>query len=111
MIPSLLLSTLILPLVSAAPSGPQPCSNILKPSIPGATILSLTSTTRTNASASTITRLQVCDVHITLTHPGANDTVNVNIWLPLPSNPTPWNNRFLATGGAGYSIGALSYGP
>ncbi|KAH6623781.1 tannase and feruloyl esterase-domain-containing protein [Chaetomium tenue] len=96
------------------------CSNIPTPIIPGLTILSLTSTELLNHTVpatppflnTPVTNLNVCAVTVTLTHPGANDTVNIQIWLPLPTDPStttnpsqPWNNRFIALGGSGWSAG------
>ncbi|KAE9408997.1 hypothetical protein BT96DRAFT_985321 [Gymnopus androsaceus JB14] len=46
----------------------------------------------------------VCLVNITITHPGANDTVNNWVVLPL----TGWNGVFQGLGGGGYSAGDLS---
>lgn len=46
----------------------------------------------------------VCLVNITITHPGANDTVNNWVVLPL----TGWNGVFQGLGGGGYAAGTLS---
>lgn len=55
--------------------------------------------------------LNICSVALTYTHPGQNDTINVNIWLPL--SPTAWNGRFQGTGGGGFTTGtpSLTFGP
>jgi hypothetical protein len=46
--------------------------------------------------------LNVCSVEIILLHPGWNDHVLVEVWLPLES----WNGRFQGTGGGGYATGS-----
>lgn len=43
--------------------------------------------------------LSYCLVNVTLTHPGANDTVLNQFWLPL----TGWNERFVGIGGGGFA--------
>lgn len=46
--------------------------------------------------------LDYCNVSITYTHPGLNDSINVMIWLPLKSH---WNRRFMGIGGGGFNTG------
>ncbi|WP_433372174.1 tannase/feruloyl esterase family alpha/beta hydrolase [Actinoplanes sp. CA-142083] len=47
-----------------------------------------------------------CDINVVVSHPGANDTVNIKI--SLPQNAKNWNGRFQATGGSAYSAGDIS---
>ncbi|RGP63737.1 feruloyl esterase b [Fusarium sporotrichioides] len=44
--------------------------------------------------------IDFCNVSVTYSHHGASDSVNVQVWLPLPSK---WNGRMQAVGGGGYS--------
>ena len=46
--------------------------------------------------------LDFCNVSVTYTHPGLNDSINVMIWLPLKSH---WNGRFMGVGGGGFNAG------
>lgn len=57
-----------------------------------------------------VENLNICDVNVTLTHPGTGDKVNINVWLPLEG----WNGRFQGIGGGGWVAGypggrALAY--
>ncbi|KAH8669391.1 Tannase/feruloyl esterase [Ilyonectria robusta] len=89
------------------------------PAIFGTDILSIEATPITNFtrnihSAYRFTQPSVeaenvafCNVTVTYTHPGADDRINVEIWLPLDG----WNERFYAAGGGGFAAGRffLSY--
>ncbi|OCT49142.1 putative tannase [Cladophialophora carrionii] len=86
-----------------------PCDRLTKPTIPGATVISIQSQHLPNASVlasppllnTNVTGLDICSVDIVLSHRDANDTVKVKVWLPS----TGWNGRFLGTGGSGYAAG------
>ncbi|KAJ5286618.1 feruloyl esterase B precursor, partial [Penicillium angulare] len=45
--------------------------------------------------------IKFCNVTVKYTHPGWNDTINTQIWLPLDD----WNGRFQALGCGGYATG------
>lgn len=81
------------------------CSSqaIPHPTVFGANITSLTAFPITNYSG---LGLDICQVNVTLTHPGTGDLVNNIVWLPL----TSWNGRFQGTGGGGYLAGESIYG-
>jgi len=93
-----------------------------KPSAFGTEIISVQANLVTNYSASSPYFLRYvaptvelrdstfCNVTISYTHPGQDDEVFVETWLPI-ENPT-WNGRFQAVGGGGWQAGRydLSYG-
>jgi pimeloyl-ACP methyl ester carboxylesterase len=93
------------------------CSDIKAPDVPGAKIVSITSTELVDFTVPAVrpilnedvTGINVCQVLVTLTHPGANDTANIQVWLPLEN----WNGRFLAAGGSAWAagLGPLSIAP
>ena len=91
----------------------MPCTSIAPPEVPGAQIVSFKSarlqnvtalTNSESSSAITPTTVDVCDVNITLTHPGDNDLVHLEIWLPF--DHASWNGRFQGIGGGGYITGS-----
>jgi pimeloyl-ACP methyl ester carboxylesterase len=98
----------LMPLSSA-----QICSRmaITTPDIPGVDILDMSATQLRNYSEVTgeawdtgpltIAGLDVCSVTITYTHPGWDDTIHVETWLPLSG----WNGRFQASSGGGWVTG------
>ncbi|GKT66328.1 feruloyl esterase B precursor protein [Colletotrichum tofieldiae] len=52
------------------------------------------------STSTTAYTISFWNVSVTYTHPGTNDAVNVQVWLPSPST---WNGRLQAVGGGGYS--------
>ena len=48
--------------------------------------------------------VEVCQLTITYTHVGQNDTINTWVWLPI----TSWNGRFVGMGGSGWVTGTAS---
>lgn len=85
------------------------CASLVQPIVAGAEILSLHAAEVHNFSFPAIpffnpvetNALDFCNVSVALTHPGANDTVFVSVWLPLAE----WNGRYQATGGGGLAAG------
>lgn len=65
--------------------------------------LSFNVTAGQNHYAKNVTRLDVCEVVISYTHPGYNDEVNTVVWLPKAED---WSGRFLGAGGGGWVTGA-----
>jgi hypothetical protein len=65
--------------------------------------LSFVASADQNHYAKNITALDVCEVLITYTHPGYDDTINTLIWLP---DIASWSGRFLGAGGGGWTTGA-----
>jgi hypothetical protein len=55
-----------------------------------------------NHYAKNVTNLDACEVVITYTHPGYNDTINTVVWLPPTED---WSGRFLGNGGGGWNAG------
>ncbi|OCL04030.1 tannase and feruloyl esterase [Glonium stellatum] len=102
---------------SSRTQGTTSCASVAAPTVPGAQVLSIGGNEAHNVSVaavpgllgSVVTGLNVCNVTVVLTHPGANDTVTVTVWLPLQG----WNGRFQATGGGGYAtgVGVLALAP
>lgn len=89
------------------------CSAIPTPSVFGAEFLSMKTTFVTNYSqfvhtgyytnhgSVNVTNASFCNVTLTYTHPGQNDSINVQVWLPADN----WNGRLQAIGGGGWQAG------
>ncbi|KXT10538.1 hypothetical protein AC579_6103 [Pseudocercospora musae] len=71
----------------------------------GAKILAVTASPLQNHTAVTDagiwSDLNICNVTVTYTHPGRDDTIHIDIWLPLED----WNGRFQGAGGGGWAMG------
>jgi hypothetical protein len=88
------------------------------PDVFGTQILSLTANLVTNFSLSVtdqfwynhpsteVSGANFCNVTVTYTHPGQNDTIHVTSWLPTSG---AWNERIQATGGGGLVAGGESF--
>jgi feruloyl esterase len=78
------------------------CSSISLPSFDGFEIISSSAVALINTTVSPdYPPLSICNLSVTITHPGAGDVVISEVWLPLYD----WNGRFVATGGGGYAYG------
>ncbi|KIX08467.1 uncharacterized protein Z518_03123 [Rhinocladiella mackenziei CBS 650.93] len=85
------------------------CASLIPPIVPGAAVVNMSAAEVHSFnypavplfSPTEITDLSFCNVTVALTHPIANDTVYVTVWLPL----TGWNGRYQATGGGGLAAG------
>ena len=98
--------------LAASPAVADHCREgaIKSPEVFGVKITSVSAAPVTNFSASfpqidphpvlNIEGLSFCNVSIHYTHPGQNDTIKVEVWLP-----SQWNGRFMGTGGGGYTTG------
>jgi pimeloyl-ACP methyl ester carboxylesterase len=92
--------------------GPCTSSNFQEISLFGGQMLHVTAQFHSNVSLSApaeqnhypknVTNLNACEVTITYTHPGYNDTINTVAWLPSADT---WSGRLLGVGGGGWSAG------
>lgn len=93
-------------------------STFSTPVVFGTEILSLTANLVTNFSLSVSDQIwfnhaskevngaNFCNVTVTYTHPGQNDSIHVTSWLPTPD---AWNERIQATGGGGLVAGGENF--
>ncbi|KAF2007218.1 tannase and feruloyl esterase [Amniculicola lignicola CBS 123094] len=113
----ILLSTSLSHPSLAHPPSHHLCATLPSPLISNARILTISSASKPATlippsppiTFSPISVPSICEVNITLTHPGLNDTATIQIWLPLQN----WNGRFLAVGGSAWVAGhfGLTQGP
>ena len=87
------------------------------PNLVGANFLSLAALLVTNYTAyippagyannygRNVTDVSFCNVTVTYTHPGQNDEINVEMWLPTQT----WNGRMLGVGGGGWNAGGEAF--
>ncbi|MCK2239820.1 MULTISPECIES: tannase/feruloyl esterase family alpha/beta hydrolase [unclassified Crossiella] len=113
-VPLLASVALLLPTVpaSAAPAATSAeCAPPAAPHVPGARVLSVTAQAKPAGVIESpwfppIAYPALCEIKVTLTHPGVNDKVLVAAWLPRAG----WNGRFQGVGGGGYSMGNFDFG-
>jgi hypothetical protein len=100
---------------------PAPClaSSFETPILFGAEILSLNASLVTNYTVSIeatyrftqpaveATNVTFCNVTVSYTHPGVNDNIIVESWLPVGN----WNGLLQSVGGGGWAAGRYSPGP
>jgi len=105
--------------VSSIPASACAANAIAYPAVFGAEILKLSANLVQNYSEEvsdqyyynhpsvSVKNIDFCNVTITYTHPGQDDTINIETWLPMNN----WNGRLQATGGGGWVAGRffLSY--
>ncbi|KAH8689242.1 tannase and feruloyl esterase-domain-containing protein [Phaeosphaeriaceae sp. PMI808] len=105
--------------VSSIPASVCAASAIPYPTVFGAEILNLSANLVQNYSEEvsdqyyfnnpsiSVRNIDYCNVTVTYTHPGQNDTISVETWLPMKN----WNGRLQAVGGGGWVAGRffLSY--
>lgn len=85
------------------------CASLVAPVVPGADVLKVVAHETHNYSfpalpifqGPEVSNLSFCNVTVSLRHQNADDTVYVNVWMPVDG----WNGRYQATGGGGLAAG------
>lgn len=105
--------------ITSIPASACAASAIAYPTVFGAEFLDLSANLVQNYSEEvsdqyyfnhpsiSVKNIDYSNVTVTYTHPGQNDTVNMETWLPMKN----WNGRLQAVGGGGWVAGRffLSY--
>lgn len=74
--------------------------------LPAPTFSALSNSTDIDSSFTVDTQtFEFCNVTVVYTHPGAGDTITVQVLLPRKG----WNKRFLAAGGGGWATGIFEF--
>ncbi|KAL0942056.1 feruloyl esterase-like protein 2 [Colletotrichum truncatum] len=96
--------------VITSPANPCVVSSFTNPSVFGAEILAINAAPVSNFTLSLPSvdigvsnppTVEFCNVTVTYTHPGQNDKINVETWLPLQN----WNGKLQSVGGGGWVAG------
>ena len=99
--------------ISTIPASACAASAIAYPTVFGAEILNLSANLVQNYSEEvneqyffhspsiSVKNIDYCNITVTYTHPGQNDKINVETWLPMKN----WNGRLQAVGGGGFVAG------
>jgi len=83
------------------------CASLVGLSLPGTTINSAVDTPAGSVpppfpGPPPLAVPETCRVHATVTSPGVNDHIGIDVWIPVSG----WNGRFEGVGGGGYSTGS-----
>lgn len=104
-------------LLTASATRVLACSSLQQPYLPGTAVTNFTAELKTQwtPAGSPIPSEQLvpllgfssynisyCRVEMTYNHPGQNDTINLQVWLP-----EEWNGRFQGVGGGGWRAGVF----
>lgn len=87
------------------------CTSMVAPTVPGVRVIDFTAHEYLNRSGIAVNEstpaliqvegLAICELNVTLRHPGAPNDLFIQAWLPLEG----WNGRFQAIGGGGWVAG------